>query len=49
MPKYSVTVSMTRKIEVYAKSEEEAEDKACEVVLKWNGVLDAEAEDVEEV
>lgn len=49
MPKYSVTVSMTRKIEVYAPDAEDAEDKACEIVMKWNGILNAAAEDVEEL
>ena len=49
MLKYSVTVSMTRKIEVYAKNEDEAEDKAVETVIKWNGILDAESVDVEEI
>lgn len=49
MAKYSVTVQITRKIEVYAKDEETAEDKAVEIVLKWDGVEDCEAVDAEEI
>ena len=48
MPKYSVTVSMTRKVEGYARDEDEAGEKACEIVMKWSGILDASAEDVEQ-
>ena len=50
MPRYRVTVSYTmeRDIGVWANSSEDAEDKACEIVGNWNGVLDAEAVGVEE-
>ena len=49
MPKYNVTVQITRKIEIYAKDEEIAEDKAVDIILKWDGVYDCEAVDVEEI
>lgn len=49
MAKYEVTVSMTRKISVYAPDEEEAKKKAVNVVLEWDGVEDADALDAEEV
>ena len=50
MPRYTVTVryEMEREINVYAKDEGEAEDKACEIVMDWNGVITADATDVEE-
>jgi len=50
--KYAVTVEytlkFTKEITVYAKDESEAEDKACDIVLGWNNVDDAEAISVEE-
>lgn len=50
--KYVVTVEFTsrrsKEITVYANDETEAEDKAVDIVLKWDGVDDAEATDVEE-
>lgn len=50
MPRFIVQVkyTMQRPISVYASDEGEAEEKACDVVLGWNGVVDAEATDVEE-
>lgn len=51
MPKYNVTVSYTmeRPIAVYASDEAEAEEKACDIVAKWNGVVETEATDIEEI
>lgn len=50
--KYIVTVEITSKrekeITVYARDEAEAEEKAVDIVLGWDGVDDAEAVDVEE-
>ena len=50
--KYIVTVEITsrreKEITVYAKDEGEAEEKACNIVMQWDGVDDAEAIDVEE-
>ena len=47
MPKYSVTVNFTRSsqkdIIVFAHDEEQAREKAEDVVLKWDNVVDAEA------
>lgn len=37
-----------KEITVYAQTEEEAEDKALEIVLRWDGVEDAEVTDIEE-
>lgn len=50
MPKFIVRVSyrMERDINVWASSEAEAEEKACEIVENWNGVVSAEPLDVEE-
>ena len=50
MPRYRVTVryEQEKEIGVWARDEQEAEDRACEVVEGWNGVLSAEAHDVEE-
>ncbi len=50
MPRYIVTVryEQAREIRVYAKDEQEAEDKACEIVMGWNDVITADAEDVTE-
>jgi len=43
MPKWIVTVQFTqsKEITVYAKDESEAEEKAVDIVLKWNGIDDA--------
>lgn len=50
--KYIVTVEITsrrqKEITVYAKSEAEAEEKACDIVLAWDGVDEADALAVEE-
>ena len=50
MPRYTVTVryEQEREIRVWAEDESEAEEKACEIVENWNGVISAEAHDVEE-
>lgn len=50
MAKYRVTVryEMERELNVYARNETEAEEKACDIVSAWNGVISAEATDVEE-
>lgn len=50
MPRYRVTVRYEQEKEftVYARDESAAEEKACEIVEGWNGVLSAEAQDVEE-
>lgn len=50
MPRFNVTVryTQTKEISVYARDETEAEEKAVDIVLGWNGVLDAEADDVTE-
>ena len=50
MPRYKVTVryEQEKEITVYASDEQRAEEKACEIVEGWNGVLSAEAHDVEE-
>lgn len=49
MAKYIVTVryEQERAITVYARDEQAAEEKACEIVEGWNGVLSAEATDCE--
>lgn len=50
--KYVVTVELvsrrTKEINVYARDESEAEEKAVDIVLKWDGVDDADAIAVEE-
>lgn len=50
MPGYTVTVryEMERKIRVRARDRQAAEEAAVEIVEDWNGVLFAEARDVEE-
>ncbi len=52
MPRYAVEVSFTqtktKTINVWAKDEAAAEEKACEIVEKWDGVDSAEALDVVE-
>ena len=49
MPRYSVLVryQMNKEITVRARDEQEAEEKAVEIVESWNNVLSAEAEHVE--
>ena len=48
--RYAVKVAMTfhKELTIYAKSEEEAEDKATEIVMGWNNVEDCEVLDVVE-
>lgn len=51
MPRTAVTLRMTqtKEISVWARDEEAAKDKAEEIVGQWDGVIDAQAEDAEEV
>lgn len=44
MAQYDVEVVFSQKktIKVYASSEEEAEEKASEIVLKWDNVMDVD-------
>lgn len=53
MPEYEVKIRVTRNIStpiiVYAADEAGAEEKAVDIVLKWDGIEDAEAVEVEEV
>jgi hypothetical protein len=53
MPRYAVQVRFkserTKEIFVWARDDEEAADKACEIVERWDGVVEADAEVVEEV
>lgn len=51
MPRFSVTVTyeQAKDIEVWAPDELEAAEKAQAIVEKWNGVLSAEAGEVEEI
>lgn len=48
--KYTVTVqyTMQRRINVHARDEETAKERACEVVDDWKDVIATEAVDVEE-
>lgn len=50
MPRYTVTVrfEQDKEITVYARDEQAAEEKACEIVEGWNNVIRAEAVDCEE-
>lgn len=50
MPRYQVSmkITSTKRVGVWAKDDEEAEEKATAIVLDWAGVDDAEALDVEE-
>lgn len=50
MPRFAVTVryEQTKIINVYARDESEAEEKAVEIVEGWNNVISAEADDVSE-
>lgn len=51
MAKYSVKVRVTKILEkpmiIFASSEAEAEDRAAEIVGKWDGVEEAEGFDAE--
>ena len=53
MPRYEVQVRFKQErtvpIKVWARDEQEAEEKACEVVERWENVVDVEADDVEEI
>lgn len=51
MPRYSVDVEMTKtvQIKVWARDEETACEKAQEIVEGWDGVINAEASDAEEI
>ncbi len=51
MPRYAVTLRMTstREISVWARDEDAAKDKAEEIVGQWDGVIDAQAEEAQEV
>ncbi len=51
MPRYLVSLRMeqTKEIRVWARDEADAEERAFEIVLGWEGVLSAEAEAVEEI
>jgi hypothetical protein len=48
--RYLVKVAMTfhKELTIYANSEEEAEDKATEIVMGWNNVEDCEVLEIEE-
>jgi hypothetical protein len=52
MSKFSVTVSYTKRYEksinVIARDEDEAQEKACDIVNRWQDVEDVEAIDVSE-
>lgn len=52
MPKFTVEVEFTstrtKEINVYARDEQEAEEKAVEIVNGWDGVNDAQAINVTE-
>jgi hypothetical protein len=53
MPKYEVKLQVTRELDkiftVYAADNAEAEEKAVEIVLAWDGIVDAQATHSEEV
>ena len=49
MPKYKVTIQITRKIDCYGRDEDAAMEKACEIVSCWKDVEDVEAIDAEEI
>ena len=50
MPRFTVTVryEQEREIHVWARDDQEAEEKACEIVEGWNGVISADATDCAE-
>lgn len=51
--KYEVTLNVTRVLQkpitVYADDEAEAMEKATDIVLGWDGIVDAEATEAEEI
>lgn len=53
MPRYEVTMKVTKMLNkpivVYASDEAEVEEKACDIVLGWEDVVDCEAVDFYEV
>jgi len=51
MPKYNVKVAITyhKELEVYGKDEDEAGERAADIVSQWSNVEDAEVVDVEEI
>lgn len=51
MPKFSVTLELkqSKTLDIYAADEDEAEEKAIDIVLKWKNVDDAEVTEVERV
>ena len=49
MPKYRVTIQITRTIDCYGRDEDEAMEKACEIVSGWKDVNDVDAVDAEEI
>ncbi|REF69630.1 hypothetical protein BDD41_2340 [Paracoccus versutus] len=51
MPRYSVEVEMTKavRLKVWARDEDAAREKAQGIVEDWDGVITAEAGDVEEI
>jgi hypothetical protein len=51
MPRYAVKVryEQEKEINVYARDEAAACEKAVEIVEGWNGVISAEADDAEEI
>lgn len=53
MGRYLVTVMITnepreKELTIYAHSEEEAEEKATDLVMEWAGVSDVEVTDIQE-
>lgn len=48
MPKFKVTVEITRKVVIYASDEHEAKEKAEKVVMDWKDVENVDAIDAEE-
>lgn len=50
MTRYVVTVryEQEKEIRVYARSEDEARERAEEIVMGWNGVIAADADGVDE-
>ena len=51
MPRYAVDVryEQTKEIKVWARDEDAAIEKACEIVEGWNSVLNADADCAEEI
>lgn len=49
MARFKVKICITRSIECYGSDEDEAMEKACEIVSGWKDVEDVEAIDAEEI